>query len=421
MSRLAELVDGGRVVSELRELDRLTADGSGAQRVCWTPTWRLAREWMGARLDGLADHRHQDAAGNSWAVVSGEDESRSILIGGHIDSVPNGGWLDGALNLVAGAEVLRAIASRGVPPVNVALVDWADEEGARFGRGLVGSSAASGTLDPAELAGLRDRDGVAMTDALAEFDVELGSMLDARRELDGAVSYFELHIEQGPALENLDLPLAVVTGTVGVERHIVRFSGEALHAGSTPMDSRHDAFAAAARLALDLRSQAVEAGALATTGRCETEPGIATATAARADLWVDQRHPDAGVLASLLADAVRRSETIAAEEGVSVEWNDLWRIEPIDFDPGLIDLAGGAIAATSGEAPRLPSGALHDAAEVARAGIPTVMLFVRSIGGISHNKAEDTSESDLVLATQALAESVDREIARQAPGAESAA
>ncbi len=198
MSRLAELVDGERVVSELRELDRLTADGSGAQRVCWTPTWRLAREWMGARLDGLADHRRQDAAGNSWAVVSGEDESRSILIGGHIDSVPNGGWLDGALNLVAGIEVLRAIASRGVPPVNVALVDWADEEGARFGRGLVGSSAASGTLDPAELVGLRDRDGVAMTDALAEFGVELASMLDARRELDGAVVLFRAAHRAGP-------------------------------------------------------------------------------------------------------------------------------------------------------------------------------------------------------------------------------
>lgn len=412
MSRLAELVDGGRVVADLRDLDRLTADEYGAQRVCWTPTWRRAREWMGEGLEGLGARPHQDAAGNAWAVLDGEDRSRSILIGGHIDSVPNGGWLDGALNLVAGVEVLRAVASRGVPPVNVALVDWADEEGARFGRGLVGSSAASGTLDPAELAGLRDRDGVAMPDALADFDVDLGSILDARRELESAVSYFELHIEQGPALENLGLPLAVVTGTVGVERHVVRFTGEALHAGSTPMDSRHDAFLAAARLAVDLREQAIEAGALVTNGRCETEPGIATATAARAEMWTDQRHPDADVLASLLAGSVCRSEAIAAEEGVSVEWSDLWRIEPIEFDPELINLAEAAIAATSGEAPRLPSGALHDAAEVARAGIPTVMLFVRSIGGISHNKAEDSAETDLILATEALAESVDRQIDR---------
>jgi hydantoinase/carbamoylase family amidase len=408
---LADLIDADRVIAELRTLDELTADPKGAQRVCWTPVWKTAREWMRARLGEFADECHQDAAGNSWATLRGADPSRSILIGGHIDSVPNGGWLDGTLNLVAGLEVMRAVALRGAPPVSVRLVDWADEEGARFGRGLVGSSAASGTLDPDELVELRDRDGVRMPDALAEYGVELGSMLDAREELGGATAYFELHIEQGPVLEKLELPLGAVTGTVGVERHVVEFRGEALHAGSTPMDARHDAFAAAARLALEVRRQAVEAEGLATTGRCVTEPGIATATAGRADLWVDQRHPDAAALASMLSRAVESSEAIAAEEGVEAEWSDLWRIEPVDFDPQLIDLASGTIEDLTGAGPRLPSGALHDAAEVAGAGIPAVMLFVRSIGGISHNNAEDSTEADLGLSARALAECVDRSLA----------
>ena len=144
---------------------------------------------------------------------------RALLIGGHLDSVPNGGWLDGCLNVVAGAEVLRRIAEEGTPPVPVRLVNWADEEGARFGRSLFGSSAAAGSMrDQDELRKLTDRDGVALPDALAEHGVDLDRALEARPQLEGAAAYLELHIEQGPVLESLDLPLGVVLGTFGVER-----------------------------------------------------------------------------------------------------------------------------------------------------------------------------------------------------------
>ena len=183
--------------------------------------------------------------------------------------MPNGGWLDGSLNVVAGSEVFRRIAEEGTPPVPVRLVNWADEEGARFGRSLFGSSAAAGSMrDQDELRKLTDRDGIALPDALAEHGVDLDRALEARSQLEGAGAYLELHIEQGPVLESMDLPLGVVLGTFGVERSRITWRGQAAHAGSTPMDQRRDALAGAAKLALDIRRIAAEAGggAVCTSG-----------------------------------------------------------------------------------------------------------------------------------------------------------
>ena len=178
--------------------------------------------------------------------------------------MPNGGWLDGALNIVAGVEVLRRIVEEGAPPVAVRLVNWADEEGARFGRSLFGSSAAAGSMaDQDELRELVDPNGTALPDALAEHGVDLDRALDARAELDTAAAYLELHIEQGPVLESLGLPLGVVLGTFGVERHRITWHGQAAHAGSTPMDERRDALAGAAKLALEIREIAQDARAAA--------------------------------------------------------------------------------------------------------------------------------------------------------------
>src|SRR5919108_11561 len=242
-----------RTVSELRELQELTGDENGAQRVAWTDTWERAREWLRGKLDGRGLEHEIDEAGNQWWTLRG-DSDRALLIGGHIDSVPNGGWLDGALNMMGGVEVMRRLAEEGQPRVTVRLVEWADEEGARFGRSLFGSSAASGTMaDQDELRQRTDADGVSLPDALREHGVELDSALDARAELEGAAAYLELHIEQGPVLEAMDLPLGVVLGTFGVERHGVTFRGQAAHAGSTPMDQRRDALAGAARLELEIR------------------------------------------------------------------------------------------------------------------------------------------------------------------------
>jgi N-carbamoyl-L-amino-acid hydrolase len=398
------MLDPGRTVAELRELQELTGDKNGAQRVAWTETWQRAREWFRGKLAGTGAEETIDAAANQWFTLPGDSE-RALLIGGHIDSVPNGGWLDGALNVMAGAEVLRRIAEDGTPPVTVRLVNWADEEGARFGRSLFGSSAAAGSMaDQDELGQRKDADGVSLPDAIARFDVDLDTAIEATSELENAAAYLELHIEQGPVLESMDLPLGVVLGTFGVERHQVTFRGQAAHAGSTPMDKRRDALAGAAKLELEIREIAKRTGegAVCTMGGVVTKPGIVTSVVETTECLLDQRHLDAGKLAAMLDEAKQASERFAAEEQIEVEWERIWTIEPILFDERLIELADESISEIAGSSHRLPSGPLHDAAEVARAGVPTVMLFVQSLRGLSHTKLEDTKEEHLELSVRAL-------------------
>jgi allantoate deiminase len=396
-------VDAARAVAGLRELGRLTGDENGAQRVAWTDTWITARDWLASELgeiDGVTVDR--DEAGNTWATAPGASD-RFVIVGGHLDSVPDGGWLDGTLNVGAGLEVLRALAPEQ-RELTLKLVDWADEEGARFGRSLLGSSACAGSLDPEEVRGLTDRDGTALPDALAAHGVELDRMRESGRRLDGALAYLELHIEQGPVLEQLDLSLGAVLGTFGVQRHRVRFTGAHAHAGASPMHLRRDAFLAAARSSLAWRDDAAARDDVrATTGIVRVTPGIVTAFNGSCEVSLDQRALDAGVLAEMLDTARTRSEQIAAEEGCTVTWERVWEIEPIPFDAELIELADAAVAEVAGTSTRLPSGPLHDAAEMARR-IPTVMLFVRSIGGVSHTKEEDTSDADLEQSVHALYE-----------------
>ena len=411
-------LDPARTVAELKELRELTGDENGAQRVAWTETWERARGWLREKLDGLPLEEEIDQAGNQWWTLQGASD-RVVLIGGHIDSVPNGGWLDGALNVVAGVEVVRRLAEDGSPATTVRLVNWADEEGARFGRSLFGSSAAAGSMaDQDELRERRDAEGVSLPAAVGAYGVDLDGALEARSQLEGAAAYLELHIEQGPVLESLRLPLGVVLGTFGVERHQVTFRGQAAHAGSTPMDKRRDAFAGAAKLELEIREIAsrVGEGAVCTMGGVVTKPGIVTSVVETAECLLDQRHLDAARLAEMLSNAEAASRRFAQEEDVEVEWERIWNIEPILFDEELISLADEAIREVAGESHRLPSGPLHDAAEVARAGVPTVMLFVQSLRGLSHTKLEDTEEAHLELSVQALDRLADKTIARVASG-----
>jgi len=390
-----------RTIEELKELRALTGDADGAQRVAWTDRWAKARAWMRDKLKQLPVEITVDEAGNQWATLRGASE-KEMLIGGHIDSVPNGGWLDGCLNVVAGLEVLRRIASEGPPSVTVRLVDWADEEGARFGRSLFGSSAVSGHMNPGELRLLKDKDGIGLPEALAAQGVILDRAGEAGKQLKNAAAYLELHIEQGPVLESLGLPLGVVLGTYGVERHAIRFVGQSAHAGSTPMDKRQDAFGAAAKLGLEIREIAKHNGGVGTVGSVVTKPGIVTAVVGQCDITLDQRHLNAESLAKMLAEAQEASKRFAKEEKVDVEWKRIWQIEPILFHSELIEMCDAAIRETCGTAHRLPSGPLHDAAEVCRAGVPTIMLFVQSLRGLSHAKEEDTKEEHLFLAVQAL-------------------
>jgi hydantoinase/carbamoylase family amidase len=397
-------LDPKRTVAELRELQGLTGDENGAQRVAWTDTWIRAQEWMALGLEGTGAELEFDEARNQWWTLRGRSD-KELLIGGHLDSVPNGGWLDGALNILAGAAVLRRIAEEGEPPVTVRLVSWADEEGARFGRSLFGSSAAAGSMsDQDELRGRKDADGTPLPNAIGAHGVDLDKAADSRRQLENAAAYLELHIEQGPVLESLDLPLGIVLGTFGVERHQVTFRGQAAHAGSTPMDKRRDALAAAAKLELEIREIAKRTGegAVCTMGSVVTKPGIVTSVVETAECLLDQRHLEADTLAAMLDEAKQAGERFAGEEDVEVDWERIWQIEPIHFNPELIELADESIREVAGTSHRLPSGPLHDAAEVSRAGIPTVMLFVQSLRGLSHTKLEDTKEEHIELAVQAL-------------------
>jgi N-carbamoyl-L-amino-acid hydrolase len=393
-----------RTIAELKELRALTGNENGAQRVAFTPVWVAARTWLLGKLAELPVETHVDAAGNLWSTLAG-DSPRALLIGGHLDSVPNGGWLDGCLNVIAGVEVLRRLAEEysGRPPVTVRLVDWADEEGARFGKSLFGSAACSGKLDMDEAQGLRDRDGITLPEALRGIGVDFEKVKDSGVELKTAAASIELHIEQGPVLLDLDLPLGAVLGTFGVERHAITFHGQAAHSGSTPMNRRRDAFLAAGKMSQEIyRIAERSGGGVCTIGSCTTKPGIVTSVVEECRITLDQRHLDAGALATMLAEARAASEAYATEGNVRVTWERLWQIEPRPFHPELIQLCADAVQESCGTVHRLPSGPLHDSAEVCGAGIPTVMMFTQSLHGISHNKIEDTREEHLVQAVTAF-------------------
>lgn len=394
-------IDAGRVIADLRELQRRTGDKDGGQRVCWGEGWRRAREFLGELLREIGLEFEIDEAGNAWAYLDGESEP-ALAVGSHLDSVPNGGWLDGALGVMGAVGVLRAWAgSEGKPPQTIALVDWADEEGARFGRSLFGSSAAAGSFDPAELANARDADGRRAAGVLAENGVELERVLECRSRLERIGSYLELHIEQGPVLEAEGISAAAVSGCAGVERVRLVISGRVAHAGTTPMDARHDPGLAAATTALRVEEIARSEGGVGTVGGMTFEPGIPTAVPGEVSMLVDLRHREAGALARMLESAREAARVSAAERGCDVAEEPVWRIEPISFDPELVALAKEACERVTGTAYELSSGALHDAASMAP-HVPTAMIFSPSIGGVSHSPDEGTAEQDLLAAIEAF-------------------
>ena len=410
---MSAVVNPQRTIAELKELRALTGDENGAQRVAFTPTWAKARAWLRRKLVEIPAEVHTDAAGNLWATLRGASE-KALLIGGHFDSVPNGGWLDGCLNVLAGVEILRRVAVQyaGKPPITVRLVDWADEEGARFGKSLFGSSACSGNLDMDEARGLTDKNGIRLPDALREHGIDFENVKASGSELANAAAYLELHIEQGPVLLDLGLPLGAVLGTFGVERHAITFRGQAAHSGSTPMNRRRDAFLAAGKMSAEIYRIAERSGSgVCTIGSCTTKPGIVTSVVEECRITLDQRHLDPAALAQMHAEAREASERFAAEGNVGVSWERIWHIAPRPFHDELIALCDDAIRETCGTSHRLPSGPLHDAAEVARAGVPTVMMFTQSLHGISHNKIEDTKEEHLALAVTAFDRLADKALA----------
>lgn len=400
-----------RALDEMKTLRDLTSNENGNQRVVFTPVWKTAIDYFTGKLDELGIPWRTDAAGNIWGTLEGE-KPQALAIGGHLDSVPNGGWLDGCWNVIAGLEVLRSYKLSGKkPPYTLKIVNWCDEEGARFGRSLFGSSAFSGHLDPAVVGHLKDKEGITVAEAAQAYGVDVTRAVDAKKEQAGIAVYLELHIEQGPVLEGLGLPLGAVLGTVGVERNLIHFHGQAAHSGSTPMNVRKDAFLAAGKMAQEIYAIAERHKGVCTIGSCTTKPGIVTSVVEDCTITLDQRHLDAGHLAAMWKEAQEAARKFAKEGNVEVKFEDLWRIEPILFHPELTELCDQSIQETVGKSLKLPSGPLHDAAEVCRAGIPTQMLFVQSLKGISHNKIENTKDEDLKSSVTALAKLTDKTLA----------
>ncbi|PYQ91893.1 MAG: Zn-dependent hydrolase [Acidobacteria bacterium] len=407
-----------RVIDDLRELAARTSTADGAQRLAWGPVWREARDWFRGRIAELGLGVDTDSAGNNWVALPGAS-TKTVIVGSHLDSVPNGGWLDGCLGVMAALEALRMHAA-AKPAVTLKLVDWADEEGARFGRSLLGSSAAAGSLDIDMVRELTDRQGTRLVDALAENGVSLERMRDAHRELKAidARAYLELHIEQGPVLESMNKSTGVVLGTFGVERNTLRFTGQAAHSGSTPIPMRRDAFLAAAQTALECREIAKRhsrpgAGVVCTVGVVDVEPKIVTAVPGVCEISLDQRALDPDALAAMLRDAHAAADRAARDNNVAVEWRPLWRIDPRPFDTALVGLCEEAVREETGDAPRLPSGPLHDAAEMVP-HMPVVMMFACSSNGLSHCKEEDTPIPHLEKTIRAYLRLVQKTVAHVA-------
>jgi N-carbamoyl-L-amino-acid hydrolase len=419
--------DPARVVADLLELRSLTSqpvdgisqtvggrpsDGPplGSARLAWTEPWVRARAWFASTFDGIPVETNLDPAGNLWVTLPGARPDR-IVLGSHLDSVPNGGWLDGCLGVLAGAEILRGLHRDGVElPVSISVVDWADEEGARFGRSLFGSAAVSGTLEIDAVRDLVDNQGRRLVDVVREHGVDLETALTASDVHASIVASAELHIEQGPILEAAGLRLAALHGILGVERRLVRLQGQACHAGATPIPLRRDPTVAAARMAVAIRELGLQHDAFTTVGVWRVHPSVPTAVNGRTEFSVDMRHLSRDVLDSLVAGLREIVESIAAEERVSAEIDTLWSIDPIAFEPDLVEFAADIVENRSGVRQVMPSGPMHDSAEMARTGIPTVMMFVPSIHGLSHTHIEDTAEADLGLGVAAFDDLVRRMI-----------
>jgi beta-ureidopropionase / N-carbamoyl-L-amino-acid hydrolase len=399
-------VDG--VLADLREIRERFGGPDGARRLAWSPDWLAAREWLQGKLDELPVTVERDVAGNLWATLPGAGAADGfVIVGSHIDAVPNGGWLDGVLGLMSALGVIRALAAAdGPPPVEVRFVDWADEEGARFGRSLLGSSAAAGTLDPDEVRDLRDGEGTRLQDALASCGVDLDAAPGATSSLDGALAYLELHIEQGPVLLDTGRLASAVAGTVGDERYLVTFKGQAAHAGSTPMRLRRDSLAAAATAALEIREVGIRHEGVCTVGAMTAQPGVITAVAGSTEMMLDLRHLDADVLAAMLRDCLGACDDAARAFDCTVESRRVFGATPTPFHPDLVDLARRAVAdAGGGDGPPIPSGPLHDATEVGRL-VPTVMIFAQSDPPLSHVAIEDSPEQALRIAIDAYGRTV---------------
>jgi hydantoinase/carbamoylase family amidase len=387
------------LAADIEEAARIGADGGGVSRFAWTPELAQANEWLVGRLEELGLETEIDAAGNvlgRWEA----GEGTAVLVGSHLDTVPGGGRYDGALGVLAGLEVVRALKRDGASLRRpLWIVSFNDEEGSRFQTGMLGSRAFIGDLDPEDWR----RRGVADAMAAGGFDFE---RLGEAKAVDRIGAYLELHIEQGPVLEQEGLDLGIVSGIAGLLGFRVRLAGEANHAGTTPMYSRRDALAGAARIVLELREEARSRGDMtANVGILTIAPGGFNVIPGIAEFTIDARAGDAGAFARSEGFVRDTLERVAAEERLELEVTETHRKPPTPLDPELRGLLAEAAAAEGATARSMPSGAGHDAMVLAT-HVPAGMLFVPSRAGISHSPDEYTSPEQCELGARVLTRAV---------------
>lgn len=395
------MIDRKRLERRMTELARIGATGTAVSRLGLSADEQRARDLIGAWLSAKGAQLRRDAAANLFARFDGE--GAAILVGSHLDSVPEGGRFDGALGVLCAVEALESLVegkARLRRPVEV--VAWADEEGARFGVGLFGSAAAFGRL-PRGIGDRRDRDGVSIAEALRALG-ETGDPAVARRDPAQLAAYLELHIEQGPRLERAGLPLGVVSDIVGIYHARVTVEGRADHAGATVMTARADALAAASEIVLAVeRIARGRPDAVGTVGEIAVRPGAKNVIPGECVLSLDLRaardHDE------LVREVLASVTDVARSRGVAASIDELARVPVTSLDPKIRDVLGRSTKSVGVDAPELVSGAGHDAQNPALSGVPTGMIFVRSTGG-SHTPREFASVDDAALGAQALANAI---------------
>ncbi len=394
-------VQPDRFLSDLHALRGFGAAGvgKGVQRPAFSPADIAARDWLAERMSSAGLETVYDPMGSLFGLAEG----RSLLLGSHSDSQPEGGWLDGALGVVAALEVARAAREAGGPAVSA--VSFQDEEG-RFGV-TTGSAAWCGALDRGKVDGLTDPQGVTLAEARKAMGTRLGNWVDPAR----FSGFVEMHIEQGPVLDRSGEAIGVVEAIVGIRDMVITFEGQQNHAGTTPMALRQDAFQAlsAFNTMLNDRLQNVVTPATVwTVGHVALHPNAHSIVPGRARFAMQWRDGDPDRLDRMERIIRETAADVAEARGMTVDTGPMLGIAPVAMDAGQrAALAAAAEAQVPGRWREMPSGALHDASNLARL-MPAAMLFVPSIGGISHDFAEDTAEDDLVTGLKVLAEAVDQ-------------
>ena len=392
-------IDAARFLKDLHDLRAIGAAGvgKGVVRPAYSEADIEARQWIGGRMREAGLRVEMDAMGNLFGLADGP----SILMGSHSDSQPEGGWLDGALGVIAALEVARAAQEAGGPAVSV--VSFQDEEG-RFGV-TTGSAVWSGQLDQDAADALEDDAGV----PLGEARKAMGDMVTGPVDPSQFTGYIELHIEQGPTLDDSGEQIGVVSDIVGIRDMKVTFEGQQNHAGTTPMQVRKDAFQAVSAfntLLNDRLRNVVTPTTVWTIGHVSLHPNASSIVPGKAVFSMQWRDGDSDRLARMEAIIRETADEVAKSRGMELSYGTMLGLEPVAMDARLRDaLAQGADVVAPGKWRKMPSGALHDATNVARL-MPVAMLFVPSINGISHAFEEDTGEDDLVAGVKVLAEAV---------------